>query len=61
MSSPIKQDLSYINNDNWRVILDRINSVIKDADKNKTKPVDIVELLHIRHFIYEKFTFERTN
>jgi len=52
MWSPNKQDLSYITNDNWRVILDRINAVIKDKNN---KPPDIVELLIIRHYIYEKF------
>ena len=49
------KDLSYINNDNYKLILDRINYVINNAHTTNQRPYDIIELINIRTFIYTKF------
>lgn len=49
------KDLSYINNDNYKLILDRINYVINNPHTTNNRPFDIIELIEIRTYIYTKF------
>jgi len=48
-------DLEYITCDNFKVILDRINYIINNPYTTQSKPVDIIQLIDIRQFIYNKF------
>jgi len=48
-------DLSYIDLNNYKTLLDRINYIIEHPHTTNHIPSDITQLVEIREYIYRKF------